>query len=134
MSISRRILIVDDEPGVRSFLRCFLEYEGYTVVAEAENGREAVELYCLCRPDITIMDIDMPLKSGVCAAEEIIAMDRTAEILFCSGGNSSEVLVSAASGVNACRFISKPFKTDQMLEILGDMAGCEEKGSRETKG
>lgn len=67
-----RILCVDDHPLVRKGLAAILANEpDMTLVAEAENGREAVEKFRQLRPDVTLMDLRMPVLDGIGAAKQI---------------------------------------------------------------
>jgi two-component system, chemotaxis family, chemotaxis protein CheY len=75
-----RILIVDDEAFYRNALRDMLGKIGFTVVAEADNGREAVRMFIAHRPHITIMDVYMPGKNGIDATREMIAIDKNANV------------------------------------------------------
>jgi DNA-binding NarL/FixJ family response regulator len=76
--VSIRILLVDDEALVRSGFRLILEAEpGLEVVGEAANGAEAVEAATRLDPDVVLMDVQMPVKSGLAAAREIAALGRT---------------------------------------------------------
>jgi DNA-binding NarL/FixJ family response regulator len=78
-----RILIADDHQVVRSGLRAILEaHEGWEVVAEAENGKEAVTKAVECRPDIAIVDYSLPLMNGVETTRQIRAQVPEAEILI----------------------------------------------------
>ena len=74
-NVSPTVMIVDDELFFRTLLREILEKQGMIVVAEAVNGRDAVEKYRQHRPDVTIMDIVMPEMHGIDATREIIAAD-----------------------------------------------------------
>jgi len=77
-----RILLVDDHSVVRAGLRAFLETEDdFRVVGEAENGEEAITLYRQHKPDITLMDLRLPGKSGLAATEEILDSDPDARII-----------------------------------------------------
>jgi DNA-binding NarL/FixJ family response regulator len=70
---SLRILVADDHDVVRKGVRTLLEEQpGWEVVAEASNGREAVEKAKLLRPDVTILDLIMPELNGLEAAREIV--------------------------------------------------------------
>ena len=61
-----RVLIADDEPAVRSAYREFFGAQrGFTLVAEVGTGTEAVELYAVHRPDVVLMDLQMPGMSGI---------------------------------------------------------------------
>jgi DNA-binding NarL/FixJ family response regulator len=66
-----RILLADDHMMVRQGIRAVLEREGFEVVAEAMDGREAVKLAEKLKPDVAVLDIAMPLLNGIDAAREI---------------------------------------------------------------
>ena len=66
-----RILLADDHMMVRQGIRALLEKEGFEVVAEAMDGRDAVRLAEKLKPDVAVLDIAMPLLNGIDAAREI---------------------------------------------------------------
>jgi DNA-binding NarL/FixJ family response regulator len=77
-----RVLVADDHPVVRAGLSSVLAQQAdFLVVAEGENGAQAVELYRQHRPDVCLMDLRMPLMDGVEAIRTIIAADGNARIL-----------------------------------------------------
>ena len=110
-------MIVDDQPYIRNLLRTILEMDGYVVVAEASDGMEAVTSFREHRPDVIIMDVEMPQKNGIEAAGDILSIDRETKILFCSslGEDTLEQLTSSA-GANG--FIRKPFKDEDISESV----------------
>jgi two-component system, chemotaxis family, chemotaxis protein CheY len=116
--LKRRVLIVDDIPDIRLMLRCIIEKENYEIVAEAANGLEAVEQYCEHLPDITIMDIDMPFKTGVQAAREILAHTSDARIIFCSGTVRIPDIASLELGASARSVVRKPFLPSQLYQAM----------------
>ena len=63
--MSKRIIIVDDAPIIRSMLKDILVQAGYEVVAECNNGKEAVDVFRDLKPDLMTMDIVMPEKDGI---------------------------------------------------------------------
>ena len=65
-----RVVIVDDHVIFRDGLRILLERNGVSVVGEADNGAEGVELVRGCRPQLVIMDLNMPVMNGIEAASE----------------------------------------------------------------
>jgi DNA-binding NarL/FixJ family response regulator len=78
-----RLLVADDHEIVRRGLRDLLEERvGWKVVAEAATGTEAVAKVCEIKPDVAILDISMPLLSGLEAARRIIASGSKTRILF----------------------------------------------------
>ncbi len=93
-----RVLIVDDSALARALLREFLENEPYIeVVAEAANGRDAVEMARTLQPDLITMDLEMPLMNGMQAIEEIMC-NKAVPIL---------VVSSLADAQNACEAIGR---------------------------
>lgn len=116
--MKRRVLIVDDTPDIRLMLRYIIEKENYEIVAEAANGVEAVERYFEHHPDITIMDIDMPFKTGVQAAREILSQAKNARIIFCSGTGRNHEIKSLDHGAGAPGFVRKPFLPAQLYHAM----------------
>ncbi len=68
-----RILLADDHKAVREGLKEVLEHEGFTVIGEAADGREAVQLALTLKPEIALLDLAMPFKTGIEAAGEILS-------------------------------------------------------------
>ncbi len=116
------IMIVDDELFFRKLLRDILVEEGLTVVAEAVDGNDAVEKYCLHRPDITIMDIYMPENNGIDATKEILSVDKNSKVLICSGMGYDED-VEFALKVGARGVILKPFIRKEVIEVIKKVLG-----------
>jgi DNA-binding NarL/FixJ family response regulator len=76
--VSIRVLLTDDERLVRSGFRLILEAEDdIAVVGEASDGEEAVEKTKVLDPDVVLMDVQMPVKNGLVATREIVALGRT---------------------------------------------------------
>ena len=76
-----RILLADDQPLIRSGIRALLEAEDdIEVVGEAADGQQAVALAAEHRPDIALVDIQMPVLDGLGATRQIVADDRLADV------------------------------------------------------
>ena len=102
-----RVIVTDDSALARALLRDFLESDGeIAVVAEAGNGREAVELVHKHRPDLVTMDLEMPVMGGLEAIEEIMAT-RAVPILVVSGVADAQKAYAAVSR-GALEVIDKP--------------------------
>lgn len=118
-----KILIVDDIAVNRDVLRELLEPIGF-VLEEAENGRIAVEKHGVFRPDAILMDLRMPVMGGLEATDEIRKSDKDVKIIAVTASafeqNKIEVL---SRGFNA--FVSKPFRTETLLETLSECCGFE---------
>ena len=113
----KRTLVVDDAAFMRLSLKTTLERNGYEVVGEAENGRKAVEMYKLLKPEIVTMDITMPDMDGIAALSEIIKFDSKANVIMLSA-MGQEVKIREAVILGAKGFIIKPFKEDYLIKAL----------------
>ncbi len=117
-----RVLIADDAAFMRMMIKNILTQNGHEVVAEAENGQQAVEKYLETKPDVCTMDITMPEKDGLAALKEIVAADPAAKVIMCSAlGQEAKVIESIRSG--AKDFVVKPFQQDRVLAALAKAIG-----------
>jgi two-component system chemotaxis response regulator CheY len=117
-----KVMIVDDTLFMRHMLRGIVEEEGWTVIGEAVNGEDAVRKYLEYLPDITTMDIVMPVKSGIEALSEIIALDKKAKVVICSA-LGQEGMIEEARKAGARGFITKPFDPSKVKEMIRKIAG-----------
>jgi two-component system chemotaxis response regulator CheY len=115
--MTARIMLVDDTAFMRRMLRDILTKEGFEVVAEAANGREAVTVYHEARPDLVIMDITMPEMDGIAAVSEIVDGDAAARILMCSALGQQELIIEALEA-GGRDFVVKPFLPAKVLEAV----------------
>jgi two-component system chemotaxis response regulator CheY len=98
--------------------------EGFTVVAEATNGDEAIDKYKIHTPMITLMDIFMPELNGIDATKEIVSFDKDATVLICSGVGLDED-VKAAIHAGARDVIYKPFFHNEVIASINKALKCE---------
>lgn len=82
--MGKKILVVDDSSIMRKMIKQTLIDEQHTIVGEAKNGKDAVQMYKSLKPDIVTMDITMREMDGFEAAKEIINFDPVARIIFLS--------------------------------------------------
>lgn len=112
-----KILITDDSDTIREIMREMLTEAGHTIVGEAVDGNQAFELYKELQPDITTLDISMPIMCGMEALEKIIEIDPAAKILMVSsvstGGSIPKAFITGA-----CDFIQKPFEKEKLLDVI----------------
>ncbi len=108
-----KILVVDDDYAMRDLLKLMLkDHEVY----EAENGREAIELFKNVRPDIVLMDIMMPEMDGITATQELLKMDSGTVVIGVTAFASHkgrEIIRAGARDV-----IEKPFTKKKLIETL----------------
>jgi two-component system chemotaxis response regulator CheY len=116
--MATRVLIVDDAVFMRNTLKEIFTAAGeFEVVGEASNGVEAIEKYRALKPEITTMDIVMPFKNGIEATREILNEDPQATVVICSA-LGQESLVTEAIEAGATDFIVKPFKTENVVQVV----------------
>ena len=94
MGLSARILIVDDHAAVRTTIRSLLDWHSFQVCGDAKNGQEAIEKVIELKPDIVLLDINMPVMNGIQTAYEIRRIAPSTKIVFFTVHDSPQ-LVSA---------------------------------------
>jgi two-component system nitrogen regulation response regulator NtrX len=116
MSIARRILIVDDEQGIRATLGQLLEFEGYEVRAVG-NAVDGITEYQKQRPDLVFLDVKMAGIDGVEALKKIKEHDPSAIVVMISGHATIQTAVEATQ-LGAYDILEKPLDTDRILVTL----------------
>ncbi len=116
-----RILIADDAAFIREVLNQIIAKAGFQLVGEACDGEEAVKLALREKPDVIIMDIVMPVKSGIQATAEILEQLPNTKIIACTT-EGQESMVFKALEAGCCEYITKPFKVQQMIELIQNSA------------
>ncbi|MDM7925019.1 MAG: response regulator [bacterium] len=116
--MASKILIVDDDPGIRMLLSKFLQREGYETIP-AQNGLEGVELAKKHQPDLIIMDVVMPQMDGLTAARLIKFYKPLSEVpvLFLTA-KDAEKEIELAQEVRAEVYITKPFDIRQVIQVV----------------
>jgi DNA-binding NarL/FixJ family response regulator len=112
-----RVLIVDDHALFRDGLRALLESRGVDVVAEGENGRQALDLARTHRPDIVLMDLDMPEMRGV-DATRILTVDvpESKVVILTASEDDADLFEAIKSGAQG--YLFKNLKADQLMSML----------------
>jgi DNA-binding NarL/FixJ family response regulator len=120
--VSIRVLVADDQSMVRAGFRMLLAGEdGIEVVAEAENGIEAVEKAARFHPTVVLMDIRMPELDGLEATRRILAADPTARILILTTFDLDEYIYEALSA-GASGFVLKDDPPEQLIAAIRTVA------------
>jgi response regulator NasT len=111
-----RILVADDEPGSATALKGLLELMGHEVVGPASDGMEAVGLARKEAPDLAILDIDMPLLSGLDAAGRMAASAPLPVILLT--GHSEPEYLERAAGLPVFHYLVKPVRPETLVSAI----------------
>ncbi|PKM43278.1 MAG: DNA-binding response regulator [Gammaproteobacteria bacterium HGW-Gammaproteobacteria-1] len=116
-----RVLLVDDHPVVRTGFRRLLEVNTGVVVAEADSGEEAVQLYEKTAPDVVVLDLSMPGMGGLETARRILARDGDARLLVFSV-HDNEAMLSRALQAGVLGYLTKQSAPATLLEAVHAVA------------
>jgi two-component system phosphate regulon response regulator PhoB len=114
----KTILICEDDQDLRQLVRAVLG-DGYRFL-EAHNGDEALELALHKRPDLIILDLMMPGRSGLDVLDQLreqLPAEKTRVIVMSAWGHADEAALSAG----ADRFVPKPFEAEELTAIVKDV-------------
>ena len=114
--MATRIVIAEDEAIIRLDLRETLEEEGYQVVGDCGRGDEAVELVKNQKPDVVILDIKMPVMTGLEAAK-LIADTKICPIVMLTAFSQREI-IEQARDAGALAYLVKPFQKSDLVPAI----------------
>jgi DNA-binding NarL/FixJ family response regulator len=121
-----RVLMIDDHPIVRSGIRMLLEQSGgIEVVGEAERGDDAVGLVKRLKPDVLLLDMEMPGKTGVEVARELEAAKLPVRVLALSAHDDEEFIMNLLAN-GAAGYLTKEEALDTIIEAIHGVANGEE--------
>jgi two-component system KDP operon response regulator KdpE len=109
---SARILVVDDEPQIRRVLRSTLAFRGYELV-EAANGEEALELARKVKPDLILLDVNLPGMSGIETCRELRRFTAMPIIMLTVRNAERDKVVALDAGADD--YVTKPFGIEELL-------------------
>lgn len=116
---SRNVMLVEDFDDTRQMVKRLLELGGYNVI-EAANGQQAIELAQAVRPDLILMDLNMPVLDGFTATLRIREHEPTREVpIVAITAYDTREFRSAASAVGCNEYLAKPLDFEQLMQTLG---------------
>ncbi|MBX9611308.1 MAG: response regulator [Burkholderiales bacterium] len=121
--MTHKILVADDEPNIVISLEYLMKREGYAVVV-ARDGQEALDMLAREKPDLVLLDVMMPHKSGfeVCQAVRASETLRNTKILMLTAkGRDTDIAKGLALGADA--YMTKPFSTRELVQKVAEMLG-----------
>jgi DNA-binding response OmpR family regulator len=110
----KRILLVDDDPVVRDSLNDVLVSEGYTVI-QAENGQQALDLLKQSRVDLTLLDLNMPIKGGWDTFEQLTREHPLIPVIIVTA-RPNQLFTALSAGAGA--LLEKPMDMPSLLETM----------------
>jgi DNA-binding response OmpR family regulator len=121
--VSKTILIADDDVKLAEALTVRLESEGFTVIS-TQDAYQAVAIARRERPDLLLLDINMPAGSGFSVQQRVAEIDELADtpIVYITGEGSDSV-DRTARDLGAFAVIHKPFETEQLLDTIRGALG-----------
>jgi len=126
--MSKKVLIVDDEPNIVLSVEFLMRREGHEVVT-ASDGQEAIDLLAGTKPDLMILDVMMPRKNGfeVCAEVRAApALSQMPILMLTAKGREAEMKKGISLGADA--YITKPFSTHDLVAKVHELLHREDAG------
>lgn len=120
--MDKKILVADDASFMRALIKDALIKSGYTDILEAADGAAACEVYEKEKPDLVILDITMPNKTGMDALRDIKEKDPAAKVIM-SSTMGQDLIVVDALRLGALDFIVKPIKADKVIRTVKKVLG-----------
>ncbi len=117
MNFTGTVLVVDDEAHIRKFVTLILRSIGITSVIEAANGEEAVATYDRARPDVVLLDINMPKVDGIETLKRLKAVDPDCVAIMLTS-LASRSTVEQALELGAANYIRKDTPKDEIAKAL----------------
>ncbi len=115
--IKPRVLVIDDEMEVRTWLKGLLTSLGCEIAGEAENGREGLELFLKERPDLVLLDLNMPVMTGVEALDFILGYDPDAYVIMLTSVTDEKVIQDRMIK-GAQYYLPKHYSPDEIKAVL----------------
>ncbi len=115
-----KIFLVDDDESFQLIFKNLLVFNGYAVIGAAYDGEQALSIYRAFseKPDVVLMDYRLPIKKGLEAAKELLAIDPNINII----GMSSDVSIRQNfHSIGVLNFLEKPFNIEKINEIIAKL-------------
>lgn len=121
--IKPRVILIDDEESVRTWLKGLLSALGCEIAGEADNGRDGVELFKKERPDLVLLDIQMPELRGDLALEYILAVDPDARVILLTSVDAPAFILERMQA-GAHYYLAKHAPPNEIRKALEEQIGA----------
>ncbi len=112
-----RVLIVDDDELIRTILKALLGHLDVEIAGEAANGKEAISAFGRLRPELTLLDIEMPVKNGFDTLKDIRKIDASAEVIMLTA-NDNTAIAESCIHAGARTYIKKGESPEVLKTVL----------------
>lgn len=119
--MSRKVLLIEDEPNIIEAIRFLLTRDGWAVETHSD-GTDAVEVICASNPDLVILDVMLPGKSGMDILRDLRDLDGLVNLpvlMLTARGQTRDRELAEKAGVS--RFMTKPFSNTEVLTAVRDL-------------
>ena len=114
-----RILVADDSDEIREMLKKIIEMGQHEVIGEAENGQQAIKKFRELQPDVMLLDIAMPKKSGLEVLKELNEEFPNMKVIMITANGSTDVYFECIK-YGAIGYIDKPFEMKELLDQIAE--------------
>jgi two-component system chemotaxis response regulator CheY len=119
MNFTGTVLLVDDEPHIRKFVGLILKQLGVTSLLEAANGQEALDIYAREKPDLVLLDVNMPLMDGLETLKRLVVLDPDCVVVMLTSlANRSTIEDALDHG--AANYIRKDTPKEEIAKALSE--------------
>lgn len=125
MTLPGKALIVDDEPHVRKYIGLILRSLGATTIVEASDGVEGFAAYQQERPDVVLLDVNMPVQDGIETLRQIRSFDADACVIMLTSLSNRQTVEEAAEG-GALHYIRKDTPRAELTALLKELLAEDE--------
>ena len=115
--MAKNILVVDKTAFNRSVIKDILNKAGYNVIAEAGDGRMAVKQFIANKPDLVVMEVQIPEVDGLEALKAMKEIDPDMPVIMCSAAGQQAIVLEAVKA-GAKDFLVKPIQPDRLTEAV----------------
>lgn len=120
MNPPQKTLIIDDENHIRKYIGLVLRSMGAATICEASNGAEGVEAYAREKPDLVLLDVNMPVMDGIETLRNIRSLNANACVIMLTSLATRRTIEEAADG-GAVHYIRKDTKRDELVALLTNL-------------
>ncbi len=114
-------VVIDDDKAITEIFAEMLELQGLEIIEVGHNGKDAVEIFDKCKPDLMFLDVEMPKMNGIEALKRIRKKNPDAKVVIVTG-NSSSNLETMLEGITPSGIIFKPFDFDMISKTIEEVS------------